>query len=309
MALQATRQKTLFKSKKYSEMRKIFIKKLTEEASKNKKIVLVVGDLGYGVIEPFKKKFPDRFFNAGVAEQNMAGLASGLALKGFHVFIYSIANFPTFRCAEQIRNDIDYHKLSVTVVSVGSGLGYGNLGYSHHAIQDYALMRSFPNTLIAAPSNNQEVDAAIKYLLKNPQPSYLRLDKSLEINVEKKISSLSPGKWNYYNRNKSNKILILSTGSVNNHCKKYLSKNRNCDWATLPLWGMKHKNLQINKIKKYKKVITFGNHLQDGGFGSWLCETLIRNKTKIKIESKFISEKVIGKVGSEKYLNQRYGLD
>ena len=72
---------------------------------------------------------------------------------------------------------------------------------------------------------------------------------------------------------------------------------------------MKHKNLQINKIKKYKKVITFENHLQDGGFGSWLCETLIRNKTKIKIESKFISEKVIGKVGSEKYLNQRYGLD
>ena len=117
----------------------------------------------------------------------MAGLASGLALKGFHVFIYSIANFPTFRCAEQIRNDIDYHKLSVTVVSVGSGLGYGNLGYSHHAIQDYALMRSFPNTLIAAPSNNQEVDAAIKYLLKNPQPSYLRLDKSLEINVGKRF--------------------------------------------------------------------------------------------------------------------------
>ena len=83
-------------------MRKIFINKLVKEASKNKKIILIVGDLGYGVVEPFKNKFPDRFFNAGVAEQNMAGLASGLALKGFHVFIYSIANFSTFRCAEQI---------------------------------------------------------------------------------------------------------------------------------------------------------------------------------------------------------------
>ena len=173
-------------------MRKIFINKLVKEASRNKKIVLIVGDLGYGVVEPFKNKFPDRFFNAGVAEQNMAGLASGLAIKGFHVFIYSIANFSTFRCAEQIRNDIDYHNLSVTVVSVGSGLGYGNLGYSHHAIQDYSLMRSFPNTLIAAPSNNQEVEGAIDYLLKNPQPSYLRLDKSLELNSENKIKKIKP---------------------------------------------------------------------------------------------------------------------
>tara|TARA_Y100000591_G_C21804535_1_gene684027 strand:- start:68 stop:946 length:879 start_codon:yes stop_codon:yes gene_type:complete len=292
-------------------MRKIFIKKLTQEASKNKKIVLVVGDLGYGIVEPFKKKFPDRFFNAGVAEQNMAGLASGLALRGFHVFIYSIANFPTFRCAEQIRNDIDYHKLSVTVVSVGSGLGYGNLGYSHHAIQDYALMRSLPNTLIAAPSNNQEVEATVGYLLKNPQPSYLRLDKSLELNVKKKSFSVKPGSWNFYNSNKANRTLILSTGSVNAYCKKYLKKNKKCDWATLPLWGMKYKNPQLNKIKKYKKVITFENHLQDGGFGSWLNESLIKNKIKIKtqIECKFLSDKVIGKVGSEEYLNSKYGLD
>ena len=149
-------------------MRNIFIQKLVEKASKNKKIVLVVGDLGFGIVEPFKKKFPERFFNVGVAEQSMAGLAAGLALKGFHVFIYSIANFPTFRCAEQIRNDIDYHNLPVTIVSVGSGLGYGNLGYSHHAIQDYALMRSFPNTLIASPSNNQEVRGILNYLTKNP---------------------------------------------------------------------------------------------------------------------------------------------
>jgi transketolase len=292
-------------------MRKIFINKLVKEASKNKKIVLIVGDLGYGVVEPFKSKFPDRFFNAGVAEQNMAGLASGLAIKGFHVFIYSIANFSTFRCAEQIRNDIDYHNLSVTVVSVGSGLGYGNLGYSHHAIQDYSLMRSFPNTLIAAPSNNQEVEKTIDYLLKNPQPSYLRLDKSLELHCENKIKKLSPGKWVFHQSKKKNENIILSTGSVFNYCKKYLSKNKNCDWATLPLWGMKYKNQQIKNLKKYKKVITIENHLQDGGFGSWLSEALTKNKNRIKtqIVSKFLSEKVIGEVGSESYLNSKYGLN
>ena len=292
-------------------MRKIFINKLVKEASRNKKIVLIVGDLGYGVVEPFKEKFPDRFFNAGVAEQNMAGLASGLAIKGFHVFIYSIANFSTFRCAEQIRNDIDYHNLSVTVVSVGSGLGYGNLGYSHHAIQDYSLMRSFPNTLIASPSNNQEVEGTVEYLLKNPQPSYLRLDKSLEINFENKIKKINPGKWIFYQSNKTNKTVILSTGSVFNYCKEYLDRNKNCDWASLPLWGMKYKNEQIQNLKKYKKVITFENHLQDGGFGSWLSESLTKNKKSIKTQiiSKFLSEKVIGEVGSENYLNLKYGLN
>ena len=290
-------------------MRKIFIKQLVKAATKNKKIVLIVGDLGYGVVEPFKKNFPDRFFNAGVAEQSMAGLAAGLALKGFHVFIYSIANFPTFRCAEQIRNDIDYHNLSVTIVSVGSGVGYGNLGYSHHAIQDYALLRSFPNTIIASPSNNQEVEGAMNYLIKNPQPSYLRLDKSLELDCNKKITSINPGEWIFY-KNKKNKNLIISTGSVFKNCKILSVKNNDHDWATLPMWGMKFKNQQIKNLKKYKKVMTVENHLQDGGFGSWLSESLTQKQNKIqtKIVSKFLDKKVIGKVGSENYLNSRYGL-
>ena len=290
-------------------MRKIFIQKLVKEASKNKKIVLIVGDLGYGIVESFKKKFPKRFFNAGVAEQSMAGLAAGLALKGFHPFIYSIANFPTFRCAEQIRNDIDYHNLPVTIVSVGSGLGYGNLGYSHHAIQDYALLRSFPNTVIASPSNNQEVDGSLDYLLKNPQPSYLRLDKSLELNSNKKISNMFPGKWIYYKNKVTNKNLILSTGSVFENCKKLYKNRKEYNWATLPLWGMKYKNQQAKKIKKYKKIITVENHLQDGGFGSCLTESLTHNDNNIKtkIISKFLDKKVIGKVGNEKYLNSKYG--
>ena len=120
----------------------------------------------------------------------MIGIACGLAIKGFHVFVYSIANFPTFRCAEQIRNDMDYHNLSVTIVSIGSGLGYGNLGYSHHALQDYALMRSFPNTIICSPNCNEELIGVMDYIFKNPQPTYLRLDKSLNLNCGLKIKSI-----------------------------------------------------------------------------------------------------------------------
>src|ERR1700744_4244878 len=125
-------------------MRNAFIDELVALAESNDQIALVVGDLGFSVVEPFADRFPDRFVNAGVAEQNMTGLAAGMASEGYHVFTYSIANFPSFRCAEQIRNDVAYHGLAVTVVAVGGGLAYGALGYSHHAVQDYALLRALP---------------------------------------------------------------------------------------------------------------------------------------------------------------------
>ena len=142
-------------------MRTEFIKNLIAHAKNKKNIFLLVADIGYGVVEEFQKEFPDRFMNVGVAEQNMTGIAAGLASEGYHVFTYSIANFPTFRCAEQIRNDIDYHNLPVTIVSVGGGLAYGNLGYSHHAIQDYGLLRMMPNFSIASPGDPIEVNGLL----------------------------------------------------------------------------------------------------------------------------------------------------
>ena len=102
-------------------MRNTFINNLVQHARTNDKIVLIVGDLGFSVVEPFAEEFPDRFINAGVAEQNMTGIAAGMASEGCHVFTYSIANFPLFRCAEQIRNDICYHKLDVNIIGVGAG--------------------------------------------------------------------------------------------------------------------------------------------------------------------------------------------
>ena len=272
---------------------------------------MLVGDLGYNVIEPFKKEFPDRFYNAGVSEQSMIGIASGLAMNGFHVFVYSIANFPTFRCAEQIRNDVDYHNLSVTIVSVGSGLGYGNLGYSHHGIQDYSLMRSFPNTIICSPSDNYELISSLNYIFKNPQPSYLRLDKSLDVNTNKFNHSLFPGKWTLKKKGKYPNKLLISTGSVNKDCINFLKKNHNYkyNWFSIPIWGMSIKKKQLNLLKKYNEIVTFENHLQDGGFGSWINEIICSNikNHRIGVVNKFINSKVIGKVGSENYLNKIYG--
>ena len=193
-------------------MRNKFIEVLVKEAKKNDKIVLIIGDLGYNVVEPFQEQFPDRFFNAGICEQNMASMAAGLASEGFHVFIYSIANFPTFRCAEQLRNDIGYHNLNVTVVTVGGGLSYGNLGYSHHAIQDLGLIRLFPEFKILAPGDPNETIACMKNLFNSNGPSYLRLKKAGEPNYNSEDVLLKEGVWNKIISSKNNKIFLTTSG-------------------------------------------------------------------------------------------------
>ena len=283
-------------------MRDIFIYELIIATKKNKNIILLVNDLGFGVIEKFVKLFPNNYFNAGISEQSMMGYAAGLAAAGKHVFVYSIANFPTFRCAEQIRNDIDYHNLPVTIVSVGSGVGYGNLGYTHHGLQDYSLMRSFPNMLIASPGDIMELKACMKYLVSNPQPSYLRLDKSSNFKIHKSIPNINPGKWLKILGDNNLNCSFLTTGSVIEHTISKLKKKNNFSFYSLPLWGMKYKKFQYNFLKKYKKIIVIEDHFQDGGFQSWLNESLNKKNCKTNIISYSISSQIIKKVGSREYL-------
>jgi transketolase len=293
-------------------MRNAFISELVNAARENPKIVLVVGDLGYGVIEPFAAEFPKRFFNAGVAEQNMMGLSAGLASEGFHVFCYSIANFPTFRCAEQIRNDVDYHNLSVTVVAVGGGLSYGNLGYSHHAVQDYALMRTMPNMLIAAPGDPMEVSGCMRYLLKNPQPSYLRLGKAGEKLIHQDVPIVSPGKLLRVREGASNEKVFVTTGSPLAMVYESLRgdpKGGAFSQFSIPLWGMQHKRAIAEELKVFNSVITVEDHLEDGGFGSWILESLNKiqgNRTSVLINS--LNSKVCGMVGTQDVLNEAAGL-
>ena len=172
-----------------------------------------------------------------------------------------------------------------------------------------AIAAAAPIVAFASPSNNQELIGAMNYLFKNPQPSYLRLDKSLDLNSVKKVTNIKPGKWIFY-KNKKNKNLIISTGTVVDNCQKIAKSKKNYDWATIPMWSMKSKKSKLAKMKKYNNILSVENHLQDGGFGSWLNESLAQEKKyvlKTKFSSKFISSKVIGKVGSENYLNKKYG--
>lgn len=289
-------------------MRNAFIDELVSLASERSNIALIVGDLGYSVVEPFADRFPDRFINAGVAEQNMTSLAAGMASEGYHVFTYSIANFPTFRCAEQIRNDIDYHNLPVTVVAVGGGVAYGALGYSHHAVQDYALMRCMPNMLIAAPGDPMEVRACLRYLVANPQPSYLRLGKAGERCFHPAPPSVEPGQWlKITHESDPNKRCILTTGATLELAMQWWNSKKRTETSvySLPLWGMKLKTIQAAQVRNFDTIITVEDHLKDAGFGSWLMESASAVPGLVqRIDTRSLSSEVCGIVGTQNSLSK-----
>ena len=193
-------------------MRTRFFADLLEAARDDRDIVLMTGDLGFGVVEPFVESIPGQFVNAGVAEQNMSGMAAGMALAGAKVFTYSIANFPTLRCLEQIRNDIAYHGADVTVVAVGGGLAYGALGMSHHATEDLAIMRAVPGLAVAAPGDPEETSTVLADLLATGGPAYLRLGKAGERTVHESRPTF--GRGEAVRLRSGEDVALLSTGAM-----------------------------------------------------------------------------------------------
>lgn len=295
-------------------MRTAFIKQLVEEAKSDDKIFLIVGDLGFNVIEEFATLFPERFLNAGVAEQNMAGIASGLAMEGYHVFIYSIGNFPTLRCMEQIRYDIAYHNLNVKIVAVGGGYAYGPLGTSHHATEELGMLRTIPNMVVCAPGDPVETACMVKWVLQYNGPAYLRLGKAGEPIVHKdNLNSISTGDLLQVKQGTS--TAILSTGAMLDYSYNYISVN-NMDISLYSCPFVKPINKkQLKDIAfRYKKIITIEEHQASAGFGSAILEIyndLYQNNEiesfpdikRIAIPDKFYSIS-----GSQDYLREQADL-
>ena len=160
-------------------MRDSFVRALGELVEEDPSIVLITGDLGFGVLTAFADRYPDNYLNAGVAEQNMTAMACGMALAGARPYTYSIGNFPTLRCLEQLRNDVCGHGADVAVIAVGAGFSYGQLGMSHFATEDLAVMRAMPEMAVVAPSDPWQAYALTRQLHARGGPRYLRLDKGL----------------------------------------------------------------------------------------------------------------------------------
>ena len=245
---------------------------LIKEARKNDKIFLLVGDLGYNVIEPFANEFPNRFRNVGSAEQNMAGIAAGLAMSGFNVYFYSIGNFPTLRCIEQIRNDIAYHHANVKVVAVGGGYAYGDLGATHHATEALGMLRTIPDMVVCSPSDPIEARALTTLSSTYDGPMYIQLGKAGEKLIHENELNLNIGEILAY-RVKNKKEAIIVNGSIA-YSIVNSEKADNKDVYTLP-FVKPISTAQIAEIvNAYDKITVIEEHQKSGGVGSAVIEQI-----------------------------------
>jgi transketolase len=289
-------------------MRNAFIDQLTILAEENDKIFLIVGDLGFGVIENFEKKFPKQFLNAGVAEQNMMGMAAGLASAGYQVFVYSIGNFPVFRCLEQIRNDVCYQELDVSIVSVGTGLSYGTLGYSHHAIDDIGVMKALPGMTIYSPADPIETRQALMASLSIKTPKYFRLGKSGEPCIFDSHSSNFPD-WSALST--GDQLLLLTTGALTGEAidaaKKLSAEGIEISVYSIPVL----KPLQIEKalFEKHKNLLIVEEHSISGGLGSIISEQVAQMGLKQNLSILGIPDFVNHELGSQNYLRNYFKID
>jgi transketolase len=293
-------------------MRDTFVKTLASLAESDPRITLVTGDLGFGVLTGFAERFPRQFLNVGVAEQNMTGIATGMAMDGRIVFTYSIANFPTFRCLEQIRNDSCYHDANVKVVAIGGGFSYGSLGISHHATEDLAVLRALPNMTVVAPCDLWEVAEATKALVHHPGTAYLRLDKSHAPRTHADGERFRLGTARVVRHGCD--ITLVTAGGI---LSEVLAAS-----DRLAAMGISCRILSVHTVKpldvealssaacKTGGLITIEEHTIHGGLGGAVAETLLelgsipRRFLRIGLRAGFSSV-----VGSQQYLRKIYGLD
>lgn len=285
-------------------MRDAFVDVLVGAAKTDERIVLLTGDLGFGALDRFSNTFPSRFINAGVAEQNMVSLAAGMSAAGLKPIIYSIANFPTFRAAEQLRNDVDYPQRDVTVVAVGGGVSYGALGYSHHALTDFSLLLSMPQFDVVAPASTDEVARWTSWAILDPGPKYIRLDKSLIPIPEREYSCYGEGDfWSGFRRGsgKNSSGCILATGGVLHLALRLQQESPQLDIVTAPVWGPRRDSELFRLSERYSSIVSVESHLA-GGFGTWVAEGLRRREWTGRLRSLAFSTEVIGAVGSRQHL-------
>ncbi|MGN1253099.1 MAG: transketolase family protein [Prevotella sp.] len=255
-------------------MRTAFINQLVEEAKYNDRIFLLVGDLGYNVVEPFANSYPDRFLNIGIAEQNMAGIAAGLAMNGFIVYCYSIGNFPTLRCIEQVRNDIAYYNGSVRIVSVGAGYAYGTQGVSHHATEDIGMLRTIPNMVVCSPSDPTEARRITSISSHYDGTMYMRLGKAGEANIFSEAEKLRIGDIHTFRESDSENALFVS-GSIMKEAVDWIMENA-VDTAIYSVPFIKPiSREQLKSIaSRHHNIIVLEEHQLSAGLGSAIVEQL-----------------------------------
>ena len=293
-------------------MRNAFLDTLHELALEDERIVFITGDLGFRVVEKFMEDRPKQFLNAGVAEQNMTGIAAGMALSGKICFTYSIANFPTLRCLEQIRNDVCYHDANVKIVSVGGGLAYGAMSVTHHAVEDLGVMRCLPGLMIVAPGDPVEARAATRAIVAHDGPVYLRLGKAGEPDVHQGPIDFQLGKAIQLRRGED--LTLITTGGMLQTAAKAAERLAGEGVSVRVLSMHTLKPLDTGAVlaaaKETLAIATLEEHSIIGGLGSAVAEFLSElDGTKVPFKRLGMPPAFSPHIGSQEFLLAQHGLN
>jgi transketolase len=292
-------------------MRKAFNEELLKIAKERGNVFMILADIGYGEIEPFANSFPDRFINCGVAEQNMTGVACGVAMEGNVAITYSIANFPTLRCLEQIRNDVCYHNANVKIVIIGGGMAYGPLGISHHSTEDLAIMRALPNMIVLAPCDIPEARAATHAMMSFNGPVYYRCGYKNEPVIHEKPFEFKIGRAITV-REGSDASLIFS-GTIGYNAKlaaeKLAGEGINCRLISMHTVKPIDRDAIVSAAKETGAIVTVEEHNVCGGLGSAVAEVLMdEGAGDIRFKRVALPDVNVTKVGSQDWLREQHGM-
>lgn len=291
-------------------MRDTFVKTLLEEAKNNPDIILMTGDLGYGVLEDFQKELPAQFINSGVNEQTMMGMAAGYASTGKRVFVYSIGNFPTLRCLEQIRNDVCLMNNPVVVVSVGAGYAYGSQGYTHHALEDIAVLRALPNMEVIVPADPAETRELTLAIIASRKPTYLRLGKSNEPAIHTAPPKVSFGTINEISAGSDGTLLF--SGSVGvvavAAAKELAAQGISVAVASMPFVSTIDVNYLRGALIK-GPVIIIEEHSYRGGVGSAVLEIANSSNLQGSIGLIAADQNNLSQIGDQNFLRAANGIN
>ena len=295
----------------WEKMRDKFIHELTEIAKVDKNVILITGDLGFGVLDNFVEKFPAQFINAGVAEQDMTGISTGMALEGKTVFTYSICNFPTLRCLEQIRNDACYHQANVKIVAIGGGFCYGPLGISHHATEDLSIMRALPNITVVAPGDIMEAAAATRAVYNTSGTCYLRLGRGGGKKVHERDINFKIGKA--IQLFDGDDIALISTGGILGNAFKARERLDNIG-LSVGLYSMHtlkpfDREIVEDIAERVKLIVTIEEHTLIGGLGGAVSEILAQmSQPRARLQMVGLPGCFSSIVGDQEYLRKVYGM-
>jgi transketolase len=293
-------------------MRNAFADELTKLGDEDPRVVMLSGDIGNRLFDKFKAKHPSRFFNCGVAEANMMGVAAGMAMNGLRPVAYTITPFVTTRCLEQIRTDVCYHEAPVTIVAVGAGLSYCGLGPTHHACEDISFLRSIPNMVVICPGDAFEVRAALRAAMQQDRPVYIRMGKKGEPVVHAgPIENFRIGKAIPVSDGKD--VCLLSTGNMLPEAIEagHKLKKRGISAQVVSFHTVKPLDEAFlkNAFGRFTLVATIEEHSLIGGFGAAVSEWLIDSGTTNQNFVRFGTPDAFFKEsGEQEYAREMLGL-